>query len=83
MQQVVSPLNTGPGANFVSVYLDDILVFSHNLEEHLGHLQAVIQRLVDVGLKLKPAKCKFVGVPGTHCKPGWTEDKPSYSGCST
>ena len=59
MQQVISPLNTASGPNFVSVYLDDILVFSRTLEEHLRHLQVVFGRLVEVGLKLKPAKCKF------------------------
>ena len=52
-------LNPDDGPDFVSVYLDDILVFSESLSDHLRHLQRVIVRLMDVGLKSKPAKCHF------------------------
>ena len=41
------------------VYLDDILVFGENITEHNDNLQAVLQRLRDAGLRLKPAKCHF------------------------
>ena len=60
MQQVLQGLNPEEGPDFVSVYIDDVLVFSHTLTEHLQHLRLVIQRLQKVGLKLKPAKCHFV-----------------------
>lgn len=60
MQQVISSLNSDSEPEFVSVYIDDILVFSKTLEEHLLHLQRVIERITEVGLKLKPTKCKFV-----------------------
>ena len=56
MQQVIAPLKVTPGPEYVSVYLDDILVFSRTLE---SHLKAVILRIHEVGLKLKPTKCKF------------------------
>jgi hypothetical protein len=36
------------------------LIFSRTLGEHLLNLQRVIERVVEVGLKLKPSKCKFV-----------------------
>ena len=52
-------LNPEDGPDFVSVYIDDILVFSKTLEEHLLHLERVLKRIIDVGLKLKPAKCQF------------------------
>ena len=60
MQRVLMGLNPDQGPGFVSVYLDDILVFSEIFEEHLEHLQHVIQRLLGAGLKLKPAKCHFI-----------------------
>ena len=59
MQQVIMGLNPTSSPDFVSVYLDDILVFSRSLEDHLNHLRMVITRLVEVGLKLKPTKCHF------------------------
>ena len=35
-------------------------MFSRTLQEHLHHLRRVIERIVEVGLMLKPSKCKFV-----------------------
>ena len=60
MQRVISGLNPDDGAASVAAYLDDILIFSKTLPEHLIHLKTVINRLRSVDLKLKPSKCKFV-----------------------
>ena len=60
MQTVLMGLNPVEGKQFVSVYIDDVLVFSQSLDEHLEHLRLVIQKIQDAGLKLKPAKCQFV-----------------------
>jgi len=45
--------------DFVCVYLDDILVASSSLAEHLQHLQTLFQHLSDHGLVINPAKCEF------------------------
>ena len=42
------------------VYLDDIIIFSHTIEEHLQRLKEVFDRLREAGLKLKPGKCHLL-----------------------
>ena len=39
------------------IYLDDVIVFGRNTEEHLVRLGQVLQRIRQAGLKLKPSKC--------------------------
>ena len=41
------------------IYLDDIVIFSKDLASHLEMLEAVIQKLEEVGLKLRPSKCEL------------------------
>ena len=45
--------------NFVAVFIDDILVFSNDLDSHILHLQQVIIRLTSACLTLNIQKCKF------------------------
>jgi predicted HAD superfamily phosphohydrolase len=44
---------------FVTLYLDDVCIYSQTLEEHLVHLRLVSQRLKEEGLKLRLEKCFF------------------------
>ena len=59
MEEVLRGINPESEPDFVSAYIDDILVFSSTLEEHLAHLELVMKCLEEVGLKLKPTKCHF------------------------
>lgn len=44
---------------FVFVYLDDILIFSQTLQEHVQHVRLVLQRLLENRLYVKAEKCDF------------------------
>ncbi|KAG0158309.1 hypothetical protein PDIDSM_5822 [Penicillium digitatum] len=44
---------------FVIVYLDDILVFSETLEEHIEHNKLVLQKMREAEVTLKLKKCEF------------------------
>ncbi|GBG69643.1 hypothetical protein CBR_g4472 [Chara braunii] len=45
---------------FVLVYLDDILIYSRSLEDHLGHLRRVLETLRRAKYKANRDKCEFV-----------------------
>jgi hypothetical protein len=45
--------------DFVVCYLDDILVFSKNEEEHISHVQLVLEKLRTARLYAKLEKCLF------------------------
>ena len=44
---------------FVVVFIDDILIYSKNEEEHAEHLRIVLQRLREHKLYAKYSKCDF------------------------
>lgn len=44
---------------FAIAYLDDIIIFSDNWEDHLKHIALVLERIQLFGLTCTPAKCRF------------------------
>ena len=48
------------GIPHVCVYIDDILITGSTEQEHLHNLEAVLNRLQKVGMKLKKEKCEFL-----------------------
>src|SRR6266487_3209359 len=44
---------------YVMVYLDDVIIYSKSFEEHLRHIEDVLNRIRRVNLRLKAEKCHF------------------------
>lgn len=57
-QRMVDHLLDGLG-DFAGAYLDDIIIFSTSWKEHMDHLSAVLERIVNAGLTVKRKKCQF------------------------
>jgi hypothetical protein len=59
-QRMMDVLLAGLKWNSCLVYLDDIVIFSKTIDEHLVRLEAVLKCLLSANLKLKLTKCKFL-----------------------
>ena len=44
---------------FCSCCIDDIIIWSWSVEEHMPHLEEVFKRLREAGLKVHPGRCVF------------------------
>ena len=60
MQKVLSGQIPDGAPEFVEVYIDDVLIFSRTMEEHLNHLRQILEGLKKAGLKFKLSKCHFI-----------------------
>ncbi|HKR06791.1 MAG TPA: reverse transcriptase domain-containing protein, partial [Bacteroidia bacterium] len=47
------------GLDFVTVYVDDIIIASDSFDEHEKHLKIVLDRIRNAGLRIKPEKSLF------------------------
>lgn len=59
-QRLMDRVMAGLIGEICMVYMDDIIVFSESVEEHIIHLGLVFDRLKLAGLKLKKSKCHFM-----------------------
>ena len=52
-------LPKGEKLPFVKVFLDDVCIFSRTWEDHIQHIDMVLKRLAEVGLKISTSKCYY------------------------
>ncbi len=43
---------------FIQVYLDDVIIYLNNLDEHKKHIRKVLEKIREFNLKLKSSKCQ-------------------------
>jgi len=48
------------GAYFLKCYIDDVLMHSKGLPQHLAHLEELFKRFYEVNMKIHPKKCEFI-----------------------
>lgn len=48
---------------FLFVYIDDIVIFSETLEEHVQHVQLVLKWIREKQSFVKAEKCEFCTLP--------------------
>ena len=76
-QRTVNILLSGYRWKTCLVYLDDVIIFSKSIEEHLKHVDEVLEILRQAGMALKLKKCHFftnsVNYLGHVIRPGTLE----------
>ena len=55
MQSALEVMNN----DFCIPYLDDVIIYNYSFEDHINHLEKVLKRLREKGIKLKAIKCKL------------------------
>lgn len=56
-QRVMNNLLATGRWDYVVIYLDDIVIFSHSLEEHKSHVDEILTVLNNAHFKVSPSKC--------------------------
>ncbi len=59
-QQLMNHILHDHLGEFVMIYLDDVVIYSKSMAEHVKYLDWILRQLKWAGLKIKVKKCKFV-----------------------
>jgi len=59
MQRLIDKVLVGIKGAWAFGYLDDIIVFSKNIQEHAQHIFEIFDRIKNFGLRISLSKCEF------------------------
>lgn len=59
-QRMMNNVLLGLQGDICLVYIDDVVLFGNNLEDHNSKLEILFQRLIKYKLKINPEKCSFL-----------------------
>lgn len=74
--------------SFASCFVDDVVIYSKSVQEHLEHVREVLERIEAAGLRYHPGKCHFFQtsvqylgheVGGSGIRPSKPKSRPSRS----
>ena len=60
LQRLMVHILRGLEYRYALIYIDDIIIFSKSVDEHLAHLEEVFKRLREANIKLNPKRGNFV-----------------------
>lgn len=66
-QRIMTAIFDGLISKIMFCYLDDAVIYSNSLEEHIQHINIVLDRLRKANLKLQTDKCHFFCQKVTYC----------------
>lgn len=58
-QRVMNIIFGDKAFEILIIFVDDLLLYSETIDQHIDRLELVFKRLSDHGLKVKPSKCHF------------------------
>ena len=59
-QRLIGHILRGLEYRFTLIYIDDIIILSKSVDEHLFHLEEVFKGMRNANVKLNPKKCSFI-----------------------
>ncbi|GIY33750.1 hypothetical protein CDAR_382811 [Caerostris darwini] len=65
-QRLMNIVLAGSSDLKIACYIDDIIIASKTVEEHMNRLEIVFKILLSANLKVKPSKCSFLQHEITH-----------------
>jgi len=60
LQRLMNTVLLGINGIKAFVYIDDVIVYAHDLRDHSEKLKEIFQRFRDYNLKVQPMKCEFL-----------------------